>query len=96
MVDTKNTTTIRVTNEFKARLALHGRFGERFEDILLRLLPKEFMESATGDRPTKVYSKDDVDSRKTKAKRRVGNTTSRSHKTGGKKNEKRRKNTRED
>ena len=70
MVDTQNTTTIRVTNEFKDRLATHGKFGERFEDILIRLLGKNFEETATGDRPTKTYSEDDVDSRKTKANRR--------------------------
>lgn len=69
--NTPNTTTIRVTNEFKNRLASHGQFGERFEDILIRLLGKNFEETATGDKTTKVYSKDDVDSKKTKAKRRV-------------------------
>ncbi len=64
--NTPNTTTIRVSNEFKARLSTHGQFGERFEDILIRLLPKEFLETATGDRDTVRYSRDDVDSRKTK------------------------------
>lgn len=83
MIDKQNTTTIRVTNEFKSRLASHGQFGERFEDILIRLLGDKFMNTATGDKDTKVYSKEDVDSRKTKAKRRVGNTTSRSQKTEG-------------
>lgn len=71
----ENTTTIRVTNEFKARLATHGQFGERFEDILIRLLGDKFMNIATGDRDTKVYSKDDVDSRKTK--RRLSQKTGR-------------------
>lgn len=61
---------IKVSPEFHARLITHGKFGERFEDILIRLLGKDFQESATGDRPTKTYSGDDVDSRKTKAKRR--------------------------
>lgn len=65
MVERYNTTTIRVTNEFKDRLATHGQFGERFEDILIRLLGDKFMNTATGDRDTKVYSGDDVDSRST-------------------------------
>lgn len=69
MVEQKDTTTIRVSNEFKARLSTHGRFGERFEDILLRLLPKEFEESATGDSATKTYDSKDVDSKKYKQKR---------------------------
>ncbi len=68
--NTPNTTTIRVSNEFKARLSTHGQFGERFEDILIRLLPKEFLETATGDRDTTRYSKDDVDSKRTQKKRR--------------------------
>ena len=68
--NTPNTTTIRVTNEFKARLGSHGQFGERFEDILIRLLGDKFMNTATGDRDTKIYSKGDVDSKKTKKKRR--------------------------
>lgn len=72
MVDTQNTTTIRVSHEFKAKLATHGRFGERFEDILLRLLPKEFEQSATGDRPTKTYSQKDVDSKKYKRSQKTG------------------------
>lgn len=58
-METPNTTTIRVTNEFKARLGTHGKFGERFEDILIRLLGKDFEETA-----------DDVDSKKTKIERR--------------------------
>lgn len=68
-MDTQNTTTIRVSNEFKARLASHGQFGERFEDILIRLLGKDFEETATGDKDTKVYSKEFVDSKKTKKRR---------------------------
>ena len=67
MTDTK---LIRVSNEFHTRLASHGQFGERFEDILIRLLGDKFMITATGDRATKVYSKEDVDSKKTKKKRR--------------------------
>lgn len=74
MVERHNTTTIRVTNEFKARLATHGQFGERFEDILIRLLGDKFMNTATGDRDTKVYDVKDVDSRKT--------NKARSYKTG--------------
>lgn len=66
MVDKQNTTTIRVTNEFKERLASHGQFGERFEDIMIRLLGDKFMNTATGDRDTKVYDQKDVDSKKTK------------------------------
>ena len=72
MVDIKNTTTIRVTNEFKEKLATHGRFGERFEDILLRLLPREFLESVTGDKLMKMYDKKDVDSKKTKRSQKTG------------------------
>ena len=67
--NTLNTTTIRVSNEFKARLGNHGRWGERFEDILIRLLGKDFEETATGDKDTRTYSQDDVDSRKTKKTR---------------------------
>ena len=57
---------IRVSPEFHSRLATHGQFGERFEDILIRLLGDKFMNTATGDRDTKIYNKNDVDSRKTK------------------------------
>ncbi len=60
--------TIQVTDEFHSYLASHGKFGDRMEDILIRLLGDKF-KFPTGDRPTKVYSKDDVDSRKTKKKR---------------------------
>jgi len=59
-------TTITVSPEFKERLASHGRWGERLEDILIRLLGKEWLNTSTGDRPSKIYSKDDVDSKKTK------------------------------
>ena len=68
--NTPNTTTIRVSNEFKNRLATHGRFGERFEDILIRLLGDKFMNTATGDRDTKVYDLKDVDSQKTKREKK--------------------------
>ena len=57
---------IRVSPEFHSRLASHGQFRERFEDILIRLLGDKFMDTATGDRVKKIYSKDDVDSLKTK------------------------------
>lgn len=65
-------TTISVSPQFKDRLSSHGRFGERFEDILIRLLGKNFEETATGDRKSETYSKDDVDSKKTKKKLREG------------------------
>jgi len=68
-----NTKLIRVSHEFHSRLASHGQFGERFEDILIRLLGDKFMNTATGDRDTKVYDKKDVDSKKTKKKRREQN-----------------------
>ena len=61
---------IRVSPEFHDRLASHGRFGERFEDILIRLLGKDFEETATGDKTKETYSKDDIDSKKTKLKRK--------------------------
>ena len=62
--------TILISDEFHARLSSHGRFGERFEDILIRLLGKKFEETATGDGITKdSYSADDVDSKKTKLER---------------------------
>lgn len=61
---------IRVSHEFHNRLASHGQFGERFEDILIRLLGDKFMNTATGNRDTKIYSKEDVDSKKTKKMRR--------------------------
>ena len=58
---------IQVSPEFHAKLSSHGRFGERFEDILIRLLGKELEETATGDGASKeIYSADDVDSKKTK------------------------------
>lgn len=69
MTDTK---LIRVSNEFHSRLKTHGKFGERFEDILIRLLGDKFMNTTTGDRDTKVYDKKDVDSRKTKKTKRGG------------------------
>ncbi len=73
MVDEQDTTTIRITHGFKARLASHGRFGERFEDILIRLLGKNFEQTATGDKQNKTYKAEDIDSKKTKEKRREKN-----------------------
>jgi len=61
---------IKVSPEFHNRLKFHGRFGERFEDILIRLLGKDFEETATGDGKSKTYSADDVDSKKTKLQRK--------------------------
>lgn len=69
--NTPNTTTIRVSNEFKARLGTHGQFGERFEDILIRLLGDKFMNTATGDKDTKMFTKEDTDTAKTKKARRL-------------------------
>lgn len=64
-------TTITVTKVFKSILALHGIYGETQEQILLRLLPDDYATKFTGDkRITKIYSKEDVDSLKTKNKRR--------------------------
>ena len=62
--------TIQVTDEFHSYLATHGRFGERMEDIILRIAGDKF-KIPTGDRPTETYSPDDVDSKKTKIKRRA-------------------------
>lgn len=61
--------TIQVSDEFHAYLQSHGRFGERMEDIILRLAGDK-LRIPTGDRPTKTYSKEDVDSRKYKKQRR--------------------------
>lgn len=57
--------TIQVSDEFHSYLAAHGRFGERMEDIILRIGGDKF-KVPTGDNPTKIYDKKDVDSRKTK------------------------------
>lgn len=60
-------TTITTSKVFKSILALHGIYGETQEQILLRLLPEDFTTKFTGDkRITKIYSKEDVDSFKTK------------------------------
>lgn len=61
------TKTIQVSDEFHSYLQTHGRFGERMEDIILRLAGEKF-KIPTGDRPKKIYAKEDVDSRKTKKK----------------------------
>lgn len=67
-----NFTTITVRKEFKEVLELHGKRGETQEGILLRLLPKDFSERFTGDRPTKTYSEKDVDSKKYKRSQKTG------------------------
>ena len=59
-----------MSREFHERLGTHGKFGERFEDILIRLLGKDFEETATGDRNKVTYNKEDVDAKKTKIRRR--------------------------
>ena len=63
------TTTIRVEISFKTHLESHGKYGERHQDILERLMGDNW-KIPTGDREKKVYSKDDVDLTKTKKKRR--------------------------
>ena len=64
-------TTITVSKTFKSVLALHGVYGETQEQILLRLLPDDFAIKFSGDkRITKLYSKEDVDTLKTKAGQR--------------------------
>ena len=60
-------TTITVSKAFKSILALHGIYGETQQSILLRLLPDDFAEKFSGDkRITTMYSKEDVDTMKTK------------------------------
>ena len=63
--------TVQVSDEFHNAIQSHGRWGERMEDILLRLLGDK-IKIPTGDRATQIYSKDDIDSKKTKEKRRKG------------------------
>jgi len=63
--------TILISDEFHSYLVGHGQFGERFEDILIRLLGDK-IKFLTGDVPTKVYSKNDVDSKKTKRSQKTG------------------------
>jgi len=60
---------IQISPELHSYLASHGQFGERFEDIIVRLIGVDKLKAFTEDRDTKVYSKDDVDSRKTKKRR---------------------------
>lgn len=62
------TTTIRVEISFKTHLESHGKYGERHQDILERLMGDNW-KIPTGDREKKVYNKDDVDSRATRKKR---------------------------
>jgi negative regulator of replication initiation len=47
--------TIQVSDEFHSYLASHGNFGDRMEDILIRLLGDKF-KIPSGDRATKIYS----------------------------------------
>lgn len=83
---TQEATSIRVSKTFKNWLVTHGNYGDTHEQILIKLLGDNF-KIPSGDRDTKTYDKDDIDSHKYKAKRRVGNTTSRSHKTSSDKEE---------
>ncbi|MCH8954804.1 hypothetical protein IIA28_05720 [candidate division KSB1 bacterium] len=56
--------------DFKAHLESHGRYGERHQDIITRIMGDKWKVSS-GDNKGEKYSKDDVDSRKTKKKRRL-------------------------
>jgi len=58
--------TIQVSDEFHSYLTDHGQFKETFEHILIRLIGVDKMKTFTGDRPSEVYDKKDVDSKKTK------------------------------
>ena len=62
------TTTIRVEISFKTHLEAHGKYGERHQDILTRLMGDNW-KIPTGDREKKVYDKSDVNSRSTNKKR---------------------------
>ena len=64
--------TIQVSDEFHSYLAEHGRFKDTMEEILIRLIGVDKMKVFSGDKGKKVYSKDDVDSRKTKRSRKTG------------------------
>ena len=67
--DPKPTTTIRVDIDWKTHLEAHGRYGERHQDILNRLMGDAW-KVPTGDGDKTIYSADDVDSKKTKKERR--------------------------
>lgn len=60
---------VKISPELHAHLVAHGRFGERFEDIIIRLIGIEKIQSHSGDGTTETYSADDVDSKKTKLER---------------------------
>ncbi len=69
MESVNNFTTITVSKVFKSILGLHGIYGETQEAILLRLLPEDYATKFSGDkRITKTYSKEDVDTLRTKKK----------------------------
>lgn len=61
----KPTTTIRVDVEWKTHLEAHGRYGERHQDILNRLMGDTW-KIPTGDKEKITYSAKDVDSKKYK------------------------------
>lgn len=61
---------IKISPELHTYLASHGRFGERFEDIIIRLIGVDNLKNPTGDVPAETYNADDIDSKKTKIKRR--------------------------
>lgn len=63
------TTTIRVEISFKTHLEAHGKYGERHQDILTRLMGDNW-KVPTGDKEKVVYAQGDVDSRRTREKRR--------------------------
>ena len=62
---TMDTTTIQVTKTFKDWLVAQGKYGDTHEQILIRLIGED-MYKHSGDRPTKVYTKEDTDTAKTK------------------------------
>ncbi len=64
----KPTTTIRVEIEWKTHLEAHGRYGERHQDIIDRLMGDKW-KIPTGDKAKVMYAKEDVDSKKTKLAR---------------------------
>lgn len=63
-------TTVQLSKNFKAWVVTHGRYGDTFEQILIRLIGED-MYRPSGDRKSETYSKDDVDSKKTKKKRMI-------------------------
>lgn len=65
--------TVQVSDEFHNAIQTHGVWGEKMEDILLRLLGNK-IKIPTSNKPTKVHDNDDVDSKKTKIKRHITST----------------------